>query len=451
MNMQYFYREKIEGLLFNERLFRYIYMLFVYFSSFCFVEPFFQILTNITMYWALILIVKRVYNKNGITKIYMHKWIMLFLGSGFLTVCIYYKDNFITNFYLMFHGAICLILFYGMHAIEEKEAIRKEVLQIIAIFVKISTLASLFGFIFLFTVIKIEAFGYRMGLNGIRFTGLYTHPNIAAFVSVIGVVCCHIIWKKSSLSNSNVKLVPDWVCYLGVILNVLTIFLSDSNATLLFLFLYFGVFLFWEKYKKNKKICTVFIIKMVIVLMVLGGSSLVVRSLCQDGVVILVEFIQEVQTGEQEDLTIGREEREDLSSGRIDSFTKAFLLLTKKPLLGVGKGNIIEYGEKYLTEGFRYFDLHNGYLTILLSCGIFGFVFFFGVLIMSIRIIIKGLIHIANQKKVNQNMVISIAAFFLGYCVYAMLERTFLFDVTFMVAVFWLFYGYLMVFIKDNK
>lgn len=403
------------------------------------------------MWWAALLIGRRIFNRTGIKEIYAYKWLLLFLSSGFLTIFIYFSDNFMTNFYLMYHGVICFILFYGMHATEEKEAVKKEVFSILAIFVKISTIVSVLGFFFLFTIIRIEAFGYRMGLNGIRFTGLYTHPNIAAFISVVGIISCHIVWRKPAFHNANEKLVPDWICRLGIVLNVLTIFLSDSNAALLFVIGYLMVFLFWKEYKKNKKIAVGFIVRLLIFCVVIGGTSLVVRSLCQDGIATVVDFIQKTQSGEGDPLTIGREEREDLSSGRMDSFMKAFLLLKEKPLLGVGKGNIVAFGERYLVEGFRFFDLHNGYLTILVSCGIVGFAFFAIFLFATVKKGVRGLLQIYNQKKDNQDMIISLAAFLCGYGGYAMLERTILFDVTFMVAVFWLLLGYLMVFIQDTE
>ena len=59
-------------------------------------------------------------------------------------------------------------------------------------------------------------------------------------------------------------------------------------------------------------------------------------------------------------MTIGRDGNYELSSGRLDSLQKAMVLYQKNPILGIGKGNILEYGNRYLARGFQFFDLHNG-------------------------------------------------------------------------------------------
>ena len=44
---------------------------------------------------------------------------------------------------------------------------------------------------------RVKAFSYCIGLMDNRFTGLYTNPNIAAYVSVVGLVCIHLMYGKS--------------------------------------------------------------------------------------------------------------------------------------------------------------------------------------------------------------------------------------------------------------
>ena len=147
---------------------------------------------------------------------------------------------------------------------------------------------------------------------------------------------------------------------------------------------------------------------------------------------------------ETPEIEIGRVEQQDLSSGRLDSFQKAFLLFEVKPILGVGKANIVPYGERYLVNGFRFFDLHNGYLTILVSCGLVGFELFLLFLIELLRkayYLVKKFTTI--PEKDQQTVSVFISAL-LGYGAYAMFERTILFDITFMVIIFWVILGHFM-------
>ena len=143
-------------------------------------------------------------------------------------------------------------------------------------------------------------------------------------------------------------------------------------------------------------------------------------------------------------IEIGRVEQQDLSSGRLDSFQKAFLLFEVKPLLGVGKANILTYGERYLVNGFRFFDLHNGYLTILVSCGLIGFEFFLFFLIELLRKAYYLVKKISTIQSADQKTLSVFISALIGYGAYAMFERTILFDITFKVIIFWVILGQFM-------
>ena len=75
---------------------------------------------------------------------------------------------------------------------------------------------------FLFT--RVRAFSYCIGLMDNRFTGLYTNPNIAAYVSVVRLVCIHLMYGKSRDGAEKRKL-PRWFLNLGIAVNVLTVLL----------------------------------------------------------------------------------------------------------------------------------------------------------------------------------------------------------------------------------
>ena len=57
---------------------------------------------------------------------------------------------------------------------------------------------------------RVKAFSYCIGLMDNRFTGLYTNPNIAAYVSVVGLVCIHLLYGKAGEGSSSQKPLPRW-------------------------------------------------------------------------------------------------------------------------------------------------------------------------------------------------------------------------------------------------
>lgn len=456
-------KEKIQNYFLDEKAFRIFYILSLFLSSLCFFEHGFQVITGICMVWAVFLMKNRIEGQTGIKNICYLGWLILFIGSGIGTSVLYIQDNFGMNMLFMYHVTICFILLYGIHGQEDKEAIREEMLTIFRWITILSIILAVVGLALFFVFVKIEGFGYVVGLFKNRFTGVYTHPNIAAFTSVAGIVCSHIIYgvkKEDGSDFINHKLVK-----VGYVLHIATILLSDSNASLLFIVVYMSVNLLFKGKKIEEVKKVKHILKIACLCIATVVVSLEVRNVSQNAMALFINTMHSAEAeGEQivytpseaEDVVeieLGRGEQRDLSSGRFDSFEKAFTLLQMKPLMGIGKENIVEYGERYLIEGFRYFDLHNGYLTILLSCGIVGFGLFAVFTIKVVKKVWKTLLHIDEWAEKERRFFVNSLAAVASYCLYAMFERTMLFDITFMVVIFWLLLGYLMAFVvtKEEK
>lgn len=455
-------KEKVQKHFLDEKAFRIFYMLSLFLTSLCFFEHVFQFITGICMVWAVFLIKNRFQKQTGIKNIRYFIWLVLFIGSGIVTSILYIQDNFGMNMLMMYHVTICFILLYGMHAQEDKEAIREEMLILFKWITILSMVFAGIGLLLLLLFIKVEAFGYVAGLFKNRFTGVYTHPNIAAFCSVMGIVCSHMIYYEKNEDGTD--LLSHKLIKAGWVLHVITILLSDSNASLLFVITYAGVNLLFrgkkiEEVKKVKHIVKVSLFCMTAVLL-----SLAIRGVSQTGMAAFINAVHSTESpsgdpiiytpaevGEETEIELGRGERTDISSGRFDSFQKAFTLLQMKPLLGIGKENIVEYGERYLPEGFRYFDLHNGYLTILLSCGLLGFGIFAGFTANVVKKVWKMMLRLDELNESERRFFICSLAAVASYSLYSMFERTMLFDITFMVAVFWLILGYFMSFIVKKE
>lgn len=437
----------------NEKVFRFSYILCLFLSCLCFIEPACLGLTTLNMLWALYFFKERFSNKN-IKQICCHTLLLLFLASGVITAFVNKEDHFIDNIIMMYHAAICFILLYGMHSYSTKEERDKETFQLFKILTTLINLFAFAGILILLIFIRVNAFGYTIGLFANRFTGLYTHPNIAAFVSVIGIIGCHLLYNRKNEETGKYYL-PKWFCISGVVMHFLTIWLADSNASFVYTCVYFFIYTCIKKDvlidNKKKNVLKILLITTVFVLCNYG-----LRVSSQHGMVSLISHLHyniysATDTTYLEDgmletptIEIGRVEQQDLSSGRLDSFQKAFLLFEVKPLLGVGKANILTYGERYLVNGFRFFDLHNGYLTILVSCGLIGFEFFLFFLIELLRKAYYLVKKISTIQSADQKTLSVFISALIGYGAYAMFERTILFDITFMVIIFWVILGQFM-------
>lgn len=444
----------------NESFFRLLYIICLFLSSICFLEQICWILIPCIMIWGFYFLWKQIASPHKIRKVRYHWILILFLLSGVVTAFLNYKNNLGENLYMIYHAAICFFLLYGTHATNTKENQELEMYKIFRILTILINTIAFIGLLFLFVFVRLDAFGYTVGLFDNRYTGFYTHPNIAAFTSVIGIIGSHMLCSKKNMPNKK-HFLPRWFCYTGIVLNLLTIWLADSNASFVYVCLYFFFYyyIFTNGMKKQKKSLTLnTLLRLFLVFAFFVLTSYGLRIATQNIVMNALGTIHTVTSVDPAELTdpsfvfptiteeieIGRRDQTDLSSGRLDSYGKALLLLQFKPLFGMGKANIIPYGNTYLYEGFLFFDLHNGYLTILLSCGMIGFYLFAVFLVQLLRKSFYLLDKFSNISKDDQKMLAMFLSSLLGYGAYAMFERTLLFDVTFMVIIFWALLGYFM-------
>lgn len=445
--------------------FRYFYLLDLLLCSVCFVSIPANLLKVVLFPWAAVLIYQKFCSNRTIYKVRYWGLLLLFLAVGALTTVLHIWDNFFYNVMMLFHIAMCFFLFYGMHAEPNKKKQKAEIVRLMKTIVVITTALSLAGLMIVLLFARIYVWDHVLGLMDNRFTGLYINPNPAAFASVLGLMFCHFLAGKRKENGK--KIIPVWLAVLCITGNMLTLLLSDSNGSLVFLLAYAGVLLYSWIFRlgKGEKWSRRSIVKrgtsLVALCLVASLGLFGARTLCQIGVGEVVSGREQLvlgdtinptaQPGEDGEppakpvsssvgqVVIGREESEDISSGRFDSLGKALQLFTKSPIIGIGKGNIVEYGERYLEEGFEFEDLHNGYLTVLLSSGLVGFVLLMAFLLVLARRMYSSLRK--NLHKGKKQLPILFAM--LGaYCVYSLFDITLLMDVNFMVVIFWLLLGY---------
>ncbi|MDO4731466.1 MAG: O-antigen ligase family protein [Clostridia bacterium] len=423
----------------------------MFLSSVCCIELACQVFTGIFMVWAFFILAFNF--KNGKYKIKNdHLGIALTFFFSLLLPCFFYAGtNFHLNMMISYHVFICIFLFYSMFQTSDFEQLKKELITIFKFIVITTTLFSVIGMLIMFCSSTIEIMNYSLGLLDNRYTGLYTNPNLSAFCNTVGIMFTHFltVYQKSQ----NLKILAKPFVFLSVFFNFSNLLLSDSNSSLILLMLYFFVFYFVKIYLKisNKKGFKASLPYLFLYCICFAGLFLCVffiRVYFQNLVSYIMNLIHYVSIeGEETDiaLVIGRAaSKYEITSGRTDSLQKAFVLFSEFPLFGVGKANILEYSNRYLARGLLFSDLHNGYLTILVSCGILGFSLF----MLFSFCVAKRVINFVFSENSQTNIMISFFSMLVAYCAFSVSEKTLLLDLTFMVVVFWLILGYTMNYIN---
>ncbi len=449
----------------NESLFRILYASSMLLSFVCIIEIPFQIATYILMLWSVFLIINKF--KTGVLKnIKYVELLFLFLSSMLVTTFLNITSHFFMNVLIFYHVAICFFIFYGMHAEQNKTKLKKEMLTFFCLVIRISTILSLLGMIITVFWPQTEILGYRLGLIDNRYTGVYTNPNLSAFMSVVGIIFCHIIFNYNltykNFGKTKGTILKNKFLLFSAIVNYITLLLSDSNASLLFILLYLLIFSLCYNlkltYRKNKKNRILNLILITIICLLIGICVIFMRIGIQNSVAWFINVIHSVEysptTADLQNIdnviSLGRNNTEyEISSGRIDSIQKSISLLSYKPIWGVGKENIIKFGADYLQEGFLFFDLHNGYLSILVAYGIVGaFIFIF------IAYHISRDHFYALSRFINKGEGTNFTSMFsclIAYCAYSFFERALLLNISFMVIFFWMLLGYTTTYVVHTN
>lgn len=471
-------RNFITNIFLNISIFRVVYLCVLFFCSFCFVEIFANCIKYAMIIWGFVLIYYYYIKPKRYLDIMYARWLIGFIGVFLVTSVLHMADNFLNfflNIVLLCHVVICFFILYGMHTERNKRRKRRELYIISTIILLATTVVMVISFISLLwgeQNIKFLMSDYSMVIFENRFTGIFINPNLLAFYGVVAIFLAHILSKTELYSECGIKrLIPNWLLVVCVVINLVGIFLSDSNGSLLLLACYvIGNFIYsffgYVKLLDIKKLlfgAGTIVISIVIVVGVLLGMRISLNkavsvalsagnAMSQSQVidpapnnVTKPETIPEKNNNKMGVVTFAHE-NDNLDSGRLALLQQATYIFYNNPILGVGKENIIFYGEKLLDKGLRYSDLHNGYLTILVSNGLVGFAIFIGFAVSLGRHCIKSLFF--EKRNLGKSPYVCLFAFIFAYCIYSVIEKTLLLEHTYMVAIFWYVLGYASCYMK---
>lgn len=417
--------------------------------------------TVVIMFWGAFLLLKKCLKRENLLKIRFCGIISLFIFSSFLTMVLQIKNNFIINFVYWFYTILVFVLYYAMSSYTGFERIKEELIIIFKSIILINTVLVFLSLLTLFIPVSLgQPLGYEFGVyRNDRLTGVYNNPNLLGFCATISIIMNFCLFNKKDYQCKSRNIFPRWFSVSSIAINLIGLFLCDSNASFLFLIIYMVAFIFCRfcrnLFKFNlRSLLSGFLVLLMLCVVLLVGYF-VARRTCQNVMNNTVnkvyensdidnQFSNDSLVEGKEKISIGRRlglnNYNDVSNGRIELLKQGIILFLKHPVMGIGRGNLEYYGNQYFENGLRFSDLHNGFLTILVSSGIVGFSLF---LIWGIYVAYKLFACMfENSYKRIDPIFYHLVATLCGYCVYSLFERTILNNINFMTLFFWLILGY---------
>lgn len=455
----------------DSSLFRKLYIADLFFCNIAFLQIPAYVLLVFLFVWGVGLAVYNQRVNNIFFKLRFGLWVGAFLVFSLLSIIINFSATILYSLIMLLHVFVCFFVFYGMHT-EPNFDFRSELYSMARFIVYVTTVANIIGIICLMFGVTFEWYWIKFTIYENRFTGVYVNPNLLGFVSVVSIVCCHMLYKEKLMKSVNQPRVSKIWIFTCIATNLFSLILCDSNASLVLALAYAIVYLIYIFFADKTGLSAAKIIFKIIALVVVGAflasSALMLRTICQTGfsvvlsktnsIISVIMGEEDITSGissaetdnpqDKKDVTFGHENK-NIDSGRFKLWKESINLFKISPFIGISNGNIVFYSEEYskgvLNYSYHKSDLHNGYLTILVSTGIIGFLLFG---IFGFRFAKHSAQHLFLQKKTFRNDVYPcLFAFLFAYLIYAMFEKALLYDISFMVMWFWLMMGYMSCYI----
>ena len=432
----------------------------MFFASVCVIGSYLYITAGILMIWGIYLFGYKMIYKRRIRLLRNRKLIYLFLGCAVFTSLLHIKSNFFINLYYILWMALCFFFFYGIHSGRSRNSCKREAFRILGFIVASTTVMMLAGMVLLaFFPQGFELFGCSFAIHENRFVGIINNANVTAFYANTAFIGSNLLW---AIRKSDKTLDTKHKIYyiLTAAVNLLALFLSDSNDSLLMLIVYVCFIFFYVIFKGFRPGIANLLFRVTALILACVVSAAVLlsaRTLVQTGITHLLSLSEpaaQISTGvtaedgqvhikpdtERDDETTFKHQNKNIDSGRFVIWKQAVCLFEKFPVFGIGKANVVDYGEIYL-GGLKYYDFHNGLITITISYGLVGLNLFMIFAITAAKTMLKALFRYRKENRRDGRVLTIITAFCAAYCVYSMFEISLLADLSYKVLIFWLLIG----------
>ena len=450
---------KLALVLFDESMFRLCYLasFFLYMISYLSTPSI--VLIGITSAWGVAIAIRSLIVNKAYLRIYYGFWLGAFLVSLTFTFLFNLSTDFIAvgyNFILIIHSFICFMLFYGMH-IHHGTMYRWEMYLFGRFFIYVSTVTAFVG-------LALLLFGVEFVFYGNTYTGVFFNPNYQGYVSALAVIFCHFMTKPDFLAQARQKRISRIWLAACVLLNVIALVLSNSNGSLLLLGIYIAFIVLFRLLALAERLTPRGVIARFLALVLVGFLLICLLMALRAAFKIVVATLSspegELSKADLNALTKGSFFNIVTDSGlssRLDLWGAGFKALLTNPVFGVGKGDLYNYivaeiGQRsyftddYLTNVFIA-DMHNGYIGILVISGVLGFGLFGVFMYRFFKMTLP--VWFVQRRIMTYSIYPCMIGFIAAYLVYALIERTVIFDLSFIVTSFWAFIGYMSCYATD--
>lgn len=451
----------------NPSNFRILYIITLFLTNLTFVQVPAILFAVFLFFWGIYLVRYKIKYQHCFDTLRFSVWIVAFLAMNVLTLMINITWGTLYTIVMILHVSICFFCFYGMHT-EEGLNPKAELYIICKFIIYATTIAGIIGFVLMMFGVKFELnWGeyeiYKFIIYENRFTGIYMNPNMLGFISVVSIVCCHIISKHDFIAQAQKPRISRIWLALCLSTNLFSLLLCDSNASMVLCISYIVFTLLFNLFSMSARISVKQLFLRTAALLLAAiyvvGAAFLTRIVCQRAFSKLLapaSTISEDGTIEEmtpEEAISFTHENGTLDSGRIKLIQESFKLFNISPVFGIGSGNIILFSQKYgsgtLKFNYHNHDLHNGYLTVLVSTGIVGFLLFAIFGLKFGKHIVVNLFK--RQNAGSQDILPCLFAFCCAYLLYSLFEKALLFDISFMVMWFWYMIGQSAMYLKKYE
>lgn len=384
--------------------------------------------------WGVFVSLKMYFSKDK--GAWTHKSIMILLV--FLAACLFsegilFKYGGFDALGKLCYFALCIVILYSQYGVrvDDYAKVLGLVAKILGIVIGISMLVSDWMFLDLFktTIVGRSGATITVGFSQNRLFGLYSSPNVGGMFAII-LVWCSIITFHLSEKYRHPKL---WkaISIIQILLGMTYISVALSNGTYLSGSVFIAVYMILRRPTEKEKLLKIWkqvLIRIFSIFAVIGICALSLNLLnfascelmtlnynikMQNGDIEdneeWLEIIEKAKMGSDGRVEAGRDDI-DITNKRASIWMSHLQLLKGKNLI-IGVNNPEKYYEHQLDSGAEFTDLqntfipyasgnmHNGFLQILVNCGLIAFIpMMFFIVCCAIKVI-KYLIMLAKSKK----------------------------------------------------
>lgn len=444
--------------LMNPILFNYTFLLDLALSKVVYLNGFTNFICKFFTVWAFFIILYHIYMK----KIKYNYPLVLFILFMMITILINFKANLYLN--LVMCAFVCCYIFISFtnYDIETKTIIKYNNIYIFifTILALLSVLTYFFNFEF---AVNEVYYGYHWDV----LYGVFDNPNSGSINCVISIfmICMNFILKKK---EGNYLTKFNKIFYVISILVTSTyLFIADSRGGQLTLISFFFVIFILYFIKLSKKYKYLGICCSVIIFLI--SSIIVIKSpMTQLKKIFITNEVEQVVNIEENQESIGNgnvetpispaetivenesnsdefRKESNISSSRFVLWKAGIKVICEHPMFGVGQANVLDYvkeaSEDDSIDSITAGGVHNGYIDLAISNGIFGLILFMlGILLIIIKTIDK-LIH--TKERINSLYIIILIGIIFSILVNNLVETSMVMAIFATAQYFWMTIGML--------